>query len=70
MNKVFNNTTAVGKSGKVAVWSALSVIVVAVLTTILQNPSLFSWKSGILVVIANVALVLIRNLSDKSVPNI
>lgn len=70
INTVVNDNTTVGKSGKVALWSGLSVVILAVLTAVTGNPALFAWHQGLLVVIANVALVFIKNLFDKNTPNV
>lgn len=68
---LYNNKTAIGKSGKVAWWGTLSVLVVAILGAVVQNPTLFSgWHGGVLVVVANILLVLINNLRDPKTPNI
>lgn len=65
--------TTVERTVKVGVVTSLSVIglllLQAVASTIIQNPQYFSWKSGILVTIANMVIVFIPNLMNKNVPN-
>ena len=66
---IYNDTTATGKSGKTLFWSGAAFIILAALTAITGNPTFFIWHSGILVVVANVLIVLIKNLLDSSTPN-
>jgi hypothetical protein len=71
--KFINDETAVGKAGKVAKWGVLSVIVIALLTT-LASPTVASalvalhW--GGLVVVANILIIFLKNLSDSGVKKI
>jgi len=68
--KVVNDETTVGKSGKTLLWSGFSVILLAVVNAIIGNPALFSWHSGVIVVVANVVLVFLKNVVDSTVPNV
>jgi hypothetical protein len=70
LGKFINDETSLGKSGKVALWSGASVIVLAILTAITGNPALFAWHSGLLVIVANVLLVFVKNLLDSQTPNV
>lgn len=70
VSKLINDETAVGKAGKAAKWSVLSLILVAVLTAIVANPAVFTAAGwGSLVVVANVLLVLLNNLKDPETKN-
>jgi hypothetical protein len=70
LGKIYNDETTTGKSGKTLIWSAGSVLVVTLLTAITGNPALFTWHQGILVTVANVLLVLLKNVLDSGTPNI
>jgi hypothetical protein len=70
LSKVYNDETATGKSGKVLIWSGGSVLVLALLTAVTGNPTLFTWHQGILVTVANILLVLLKNILDEKTPNV
>lgn len=69
-SKINNDETTVGKSGKTLFWSGLSVLLLALANAIIGNPTLFSWHSGIIVVVANVLLIFLKNIVDSSTPNV
>lgn len=69
--KLINDTTAVGKGGKVIKWGALASIIVVFLTAIVASPQVFvALHWSIIVVIANFLLVLINGLTDSNTPNV
>ncbi len=71
---LYNSQTTVGKSGKAAIFSGLSVLILTAVAAgasyVTQNPAQFPWKAGLLVVLANVLLVFVKNLADKTTPNV
>ena len=67
MDKLVNNTTAVGKSGKTLLWTAGAVILVSVVSTIIDRPELFN---PVVVAAANIILVFLKNFIDSDVKNI
>jgi hypothetical protein len=67
MNALINNKTTIGKTGKVTIWVAASYILVAVLTSIIGRPDLFD---PIVVAVANIILVLGKNILDPKIKNI
>lgn len=69
VNPTVTATTTSQRTTKVGVVSAVSVIVLAVASAIVGNPQIFSWKSGILVGIANMILVFLPNFFSKRTPN-
>ena len=66
MMDILNAKTAVGKSTKTALWVLVSTTVMAILSTVLNKPELFSPQ---VVAVANVVLVLLKNVLDPSVKN-
>ena len=67
MSILINNKTTVGKSGKTLLWTALSVILVSVVSTIIDKPDLFN---PVVVAAANIILVFLKNVVDPAVKNI
>lgn len=69
LSTVVNTKTTTGRTGLAVSGTAVSVIILAVATAIASNPSLFSWKSGVMVVIANGVIAFLANFINKNVPN-
>ena len=67
MSILINNTTATGKAGKTLLWTAISVILVSVVSTIIDRPELFN---PVVVATANIILVFLKNFVDSDVDNI
>ena len=67
MNTLINSKTATGKTGKTLLWTALSVILVSVVSTIIDRPELFN---PVVVAAANIILVFLKNVVDPAVKNI
>lgn len=70
VKKFINDDTAVGKAGKAAKWSIISLLLVVICTAIVANPATFTAAGwGVAVVIANIVLVLLKNIGDSNTPN-
>lgn len=67
MDRLINNTTATGKAGKTLLWTAVSVVLVSVVSTIIDRPELFN---PVVVATANIILVFLKNFVDRKVENI
>ncbi len=61
--------TTTGKTVNAGIYSGIAVIVLAVAQAIISNAQFFSWKSGIIVVIASMLVAFIPNYLNKNVPN-
>lgn len=67
---IVNDDTALGKAGKAGKWNGIAAIVILILTAIIANPALFTalhW--GVIIWVANILLVFLHGIFDKSVPN-
>ena len=67
INTFINNKTTIGKSSKTLLWTAVSIILVSVVSTIIDRPELFN---PVVVAAANIILVFVRNFVDPDVKNI
>ena len=70
MSVLVNNTTAVGKLGKVFLWVAVVDAIAAALAIILGRPDLFNPQVIALLNGLNLLLVFVKNLIDPKIPNI